>query len=104
MATLTVVVPGEADPDVVIFGVVEVPDELHLRSAVNRCQVSPDGLTVVSGVRPRVTLLAVVHVVTVAAVGHPEGKTHPTAGGRGWRWFLCEVTGFRLQIWLFSIA
>lgn len=33
---LTVVVPGEADPQVVMPGAVEVSDELHLGSAVHR--------------------------------------------------------------------
>lgn len=33
---LTVVVPGEADPQVVVPGAVEVSDELHLGSAVHR--------------------------------------------------------------------
>lgn len=38
-AMLTVAVPGEADPKVVIFGVVEVPHELHLCPAVKRRQL-----------------------------------------------------------------
>lgn len=46
-AVLTVAVPGEADPQVVIFGVVEVPDELHLCPAVKRRQLSSNGQTVV---------------------------------------------------------
>lgn len=89
---LTVVVPGEADPDVVIFGVVEVPDELDLCSAVDGGQVPPDRLAVVSRVRPGETLLTVVHVVTVAAVGEPEGRTLPITGSWSrWR-FLWETT------------
>lgn len=38
---LTVIVPGEANPDVVVFGVVHVPDELQFRSAVNGDQIGP---------------------------------------------------------------
>lgn len=91
-AMLTVAVPGEADPNVVIFGVVQVPDELHLRPAVERRQISPDGLAVVPRIRPREALLAVVHVVTVTAVGVPERQTHPVTGGRCRRGTLCKVT------------
>lgn len=69
ISTLTVVVPGEADPDVVTSGVVEAPDELHLRSAVDGHQLCLGRLAVESGVRPRETLLTVVHIVTVAAIG-----------------------------------
>lgn len=82
---LTVVVPGEADPQVVVLGVVEVPDELHLGPAVNGRQLPLDGLTVMLGLRPGETLLAVVREVAVVAVGHPERQTHPGAGGRGGR-------------------
>ncbi|KAF3849176.1 hypothetical protein F7725_015673 [Dissostichus mawsoni] len=56
-----VAVPSEADPYVVILGVIEVPDELHLRSTVERQQVCLVGLAVVQGVRPGDTLLLVVH-------------------------------------------
>lgn len=72
ISTLTVVVPREADPDVVIFGVVHVPDELHICSLVDGHQLCPVWLAVVLGVWPRETLLPVVHIVTVAAVGHPK--------------------------------
>lgn len=82
---LTVVVPGEADPQVVVLGVVEVPDELHLGPAVNGRQLPPDGLAVVLGLRPGETLLAVVCEVAVVTVGHPERQTHPGAGSRGGR-------------------
>lgn len=88
LSTLTVAVPGEADPHVVIFGGVEVPDELHLGPAVDGHQVGPERLAVVSGVRPGVTLQAAVHGVTVAAVGDPERQTLPVAGGRSRRRFL----------------
>lgn len=94
LSALTVVVPGESDPDVVFFGVVEVPDELHFRPAVNRRQLPPDGLTVVSGVRPGETLIAVVHVVTVVAVRCPERQTLPGAGVGSRRRQLCELTCF----------
>lgn len=92
LATLTVAVPGEADPNVVIFGVVEVPDELHLRPAVERRQISPDRLTVVARLRPREALLTVVHVVTVTAVGVPERQALPVTGRRCWRRTLCRMT------------
>lgn len=82
---LTVVVPGEADPQVVVLGVVEVPDELHLGPAVNGRQLPPDRLAVVSGLGPGETLLAVVREVAVVTVGRPERQTHPSAGGRGGR-------------------
>lgn len=91
-ALLTVAVPGEPDPNVVIFGVVEVPDELHLRPAVERCQISPDRLTVMARLRPREALLAVVHVVTVAAVGVPERQAHPVTWRRCWRWTLWKMS------------
>lgn len=78
---LTVVVSGEADPQVVVLGVVEVPDELHLRSAVDGRQLSSHRLTVVSRVRPGKTLLQVVHGVTVATVRNPEWRTLPVTGG-----------------------
>lgn len=90
LSTLTVAVPGEADPDVVIIGVVEVPDELRLRSAVNRCQIRPERLTVVSGVRPGEPLLAVVNVVAVVAVRLPERQTLPVTRDRSRRRILCQ--------------
>lgn len=82
---LTVVVPGEADPQVVILGVVEVSDELHLGSAVDRRQLPVDRLAVVSRVGPGETLLAVVRIVAVVAVGLPERDALARAGGRGGR-------------------
>lgn len=89
---LTVAVPGEADPEVVVFGVVEVPHELHLRPAVKGRQLSSsDGQAVVSRVWPGEALLAVDHQVAVTAVGDPERVAHPvTGGGCGW-WTLCEM-------------
>lgn len=90
VSTLTVAVPSEADPYVVILGVIEVPDELHLRSAVERQQVCIGGLAVMQGVRPGETLLLVVHKVTVAAIWYPVGQTLPITRGRGRRRFLCE--------------
>lgn len=68
-----------------IFGVVEVPDELHLRSAVEGHQVGLERLAVVAGVGPREALRPVVHVVIVAAVGNPEATALPVAGGGGRR-------------------
>lgn len=56
ISTLTVIVSGEANPDVVIFGGVEVPDELHIRSGVDGHQLPVGFLAVVAGVRPRVAL------------------------------------------------
>lgn len=78
-------VPGEADPQVVVPGVVETPDELHLGSAVERRQLRPHGLAVVPGVGPGEALLLVVDVVAVLAVGHRERQAHPVAGGVGGR-------------------
>lgn len=91
-SALTVVVPGETDPDVVNIGGVEFPDELHLRSAVNRRQFRPERLTVVSGVRPGEPLLAVVNVVAVVAVRRPERQTLPITGGGSRRRILCQKT------------
>ena len=69
----------------VIFGVVEVPEKLHLSSAVDGHQVCLGRLAVDSGIWPREALVAVVHVVTIAAVGDPHWQTFPiTRGGRGW--------------------
>lgn len=96
LSALTVVVPGEADPDVVFFGVVKVPDELNFRPAVNRRQLPPDGLTVVSGVRPREALIAVVHVVAVVAVRCPERQALPSAGVGSRRRRLCGLTCFTI--------
>lgn len=89
---LTVAVPGEADPEVVVFGVVQVPHELHLRPAVKRRQLSSaDRQAVVPRVRPGEALLAVDHQVAETAVGDPERVAHPVTGGRcGW-WTLCEM-------------
>lgn len=87
---LTVFVPGEADPDVVVFGVVHVSDELQLCSAVNGDQLGPGRLAVVSGIWPGEALLLVVHVVTVAAVGNPELQTVPITGTGSWWRFLWE--------------
>lgn len=92
-AMLTVAVPGEADPKVVIFGVVEVPNELHLCPAVERRQLpSSYRQTVVSWIWPRKTLLTVDHEVTVTAVGDPGRVTHPVTGGRCWWWTLYKMT------------
>lgn len=89
---LTVAVPGEADPKVVIFGVVEVPDELHLCPAVERRQLSSsDRRAVVSRIWPRKTLLAVDHEVAVMTVGDPERVTHPVTGGGCWWRTLCKM-------------
>lgn len=89
---LTVAVPGESDPDVVVFGVVEVPDELHLGSAVDGDHLPPGRLAVVSRVRPGEALLTVVHKVAVAAVRDPERQTLPVTGGGSRRRCLCEKT------------
>lgn len=84
--SLTVAVPGEANPQVMILGVVEVSDELHLGSAVDRRQLPVDRLAVVPRVGPGETLLAVVHKVAVVAVGLPERDALARAGSRGgWR-------------------
>lgn len=88
--TLTVPVPGESDPDIVVFGVVEVPDELHLGSAVDGGQLRLGCLAVVSGVWPGEALLTVVHKVAVAAVGGKERQTLPITRDGSWRRCLCE--------------
>lgn len=75
---------------------VEVPDELHLCSAVDGHQIRLDRLTEMSRLGPREALLPAVHVVAVAAVGSPEGQTPPIAGGRSrWR-FLCDTDGSKV--------
>lgn len=68
-----------------ILGVVEVSDELHLGSAVDRRQLPVGQLAVVSRVGPGETLLAVVHKVAVVAVGLPERDALARAGGQGGR-------------------
>lgn len=83
---LTVAVPCKANPDVVMFGEVEVLEELHLCSAVKGDQLHFARLAVVFRVRPRETNLPVVHKVTVAAIGDRETQTHPIARSRsGWK-------------------
>lgn len=104
-AMLTVAVPGEADPKVVIFGVVEVPDKLHLCSAVKRRQLSSSyRQTVVSRIWPGKALLTVDHEVTVAAVGHPERVTHPVTGGRCWWWTLWKIKYAKFTCFVFFIG